>query len=125
MININISFLIFSTDWCFFSVSLLFPSPFFSSLPPPHSAPYTHTHISATSNTHFVFTAQFTLDLGQSRWQVASPGELSPQAMKGNAHAQIRWTYELLTESHFGKVNCVFFFLNLESFSHKEVIQET
>lgn len=45
---------------------------------------------------------------------MASPGELSPQAMKGNAHAQIRWTYELLTESHFDKVNYVFFFPELK-----------
>lgn len=55
---------------------------------------------------------------------MARPGELRPQVMKGNFHTQIRWTYELVTESHFGKL-CGFFSLNLESFSHKEVIQET
>lgn len=37
------------------------------------------------------------------------PGELRPQVMKGNFHTQIRWTYELVTESHFGKL-CLFFF---------------
>lgn len=34
-----------------------------------------------------------------------SPGELRPQAMKGNPFLKLdRWTYELLTESHLGKV---------------------
>lgn len=39
---------------------------------------------------------------------MARPGELRPQVMKGNFHTQIRWTYELVTESHFDKL-CVFF----------------